>query len=60
MAFHWLSFVLGGLVGMGVSGMWQKRLDRLRWDTLRRAVAAGITIEQYARDLEAAESGKFK
>ena len=57
MGFHWLSFVLGGLVGVGIISMWQKRLDRLRWTTLRRAVAAGITIEQYARDLPKPSNG---
>jgi len=60
MGFHWLSFILGVLVGGGILSMWQSRLDRLRWNTLRLAIAEGITIEQYARDLEAAERGKSK
>jgi hypothetical protein len=58
MRFEWVSFVLGFLTATGFLSAWHKRLDRLRWKTLRTAIAAGITIEQYAKDLEAAESGK--
>jgi hypothetical protein len=60
MRFEWASFVLGFLAATGFLSVWHKRLDRLRWKTLRTAVAAGITIEQYAKDLEAAESGKWR
>lgn len=60
MHFDWLSFIVGVLAGAGLLGIWQKRVDRLRWKTLRLAIGAGITIEQYAKDLEAAEGGKFK
>ena len=60
MHFDWLSLILGDSAGVALLSMWQKRVDRLQWRTLRLAVDAGITIEQYAKDLEAAEGGKFK
>jgi hypothetical protein len=60
MRFDWVSFVLGFLVAAAIMGAWQKWVDRLRWRTLRTAVAAGVTIEQYAKDLEDAEGGKSK
>jgi hypothetical protein len=58
MRFDWLiSFALGfGAAAVLLSG-WQKRLDRLRWRTLRTAIDAGVSIEQYAKDLEAAGRG---
>jgi len=46
------------LAATAILTAWQKRLDRLRWRTLRTAIAAGISIEQYAKDLGDAESGK--
>jgi hypothetical protein len=58
--FDWLSFIAGGIVGVWILSMWQKRVDRLRWNTLRRAIDAGITIGQYAKDLESAEGGNSK
>ena len=58
MRFDWLiSFVLGFGAAAVLLGSLQKRVDRLRWKTLRLAVDAGISIEQYAKDLEAAERG---
>lgn len=60
MHFDWLSFIGGALVGAWLLSKWKNRFDRLRWKTLRHAIDAGITIEQYASDLEAAESGKLK
>lgn len=60
MRFDWVSFVLGFLAATGLLSAWHKRLDRLRWRTLRTAVAAGITIVQYAKDLEDAEGGKLR
>jgi hypothetical protein len=58
MRFDWLSFVLGFLVASGILSAWQKRVDRLRWKTLRLAIDAGISIQQYAKDLEDAEKGR--
>jgi len=55
MRFDWLSFGLGVLAATIIFSILQKRVDRLRWKTLRRAIAAGISIEQYAKDLEGAE-----
>jgi hypothetical protein len=60
MRFDWVSFVLGFLAASGILSVWHKRLDRLRWRTLRTAIAAGVTMEQYARDLADAESGKLR
>ncbi len=60
MRFDWVSFVLGFLAAMGLLSVWQRRIDRLHWRTSRTAIAAGITIEQYARDLEDAEGGKLR
>lgn len=60
MRFDWLSFVLGFLAAMGILSVLQKRVDRLRWRTLRTAIDAGISLEQYAKDLEDAESGKLR
>ena len=61
MRFDWLiSFVLGFLAGTWVLSAWQKRVDRLRWRTLRLAIDAGISLEQYAKDLEDAEKSKSK
>jgi hypothetical protein len=55
MKFDWLSFVLGFVAAIGVLSVLQKRVDRLRWRTLRTAIDAGISLEQYAKDLEDAE-----
>jgi hypothetical protein len=60
MRFDWISFVLGLLAGIVILSAWQKRVDRLRWRTLRLAIDAGISIEQYAKDLDDAESGRSK
>lgn len=61
MRFDWLiSFAFGFVVAAVLLGAWHKRLNRLRWITLRTAVAAGISIEQYAKDLETAERGEWK
>jgi len=57
MRFDWVSFVLGFGVASVALSAWQKRVDRLRWRTLRLAIAAGIPIEQYAKELEDAEGG---
>lgn len=58
MRFDWLiSFALGFVAAAVLLSAWQKRLDRLRWRTLRTAIDAGVSIEQYAKDLEAAERG---
>jgi hypothetical protein len=52
--FDWLiSFALGFGACAVLMGSLQKRMDRLRWKTLRTAIDAGVSIEQYARDLEA-------
>jgi hypothetical protein len=58
--FDWLSFVIGFLAATIILSAWQKRVDRLRWKTLRMAISAGISLEQYAKDLEDAETGKWK
>jgi hypothetical protein len=60
MRFDGLSFVLGFLAATAILSAWQKRFDRLRWRTLRTAIGAGISLEQYAKDLEDAESGKSR
>jgi hypothetical protein len=57
MRFDWLSFVLGILAATAILSAWQKRVDRLRWRTLRTAIDAGISLEQYAKDLDDAENG---
>ncbi len=58
MRFDSVSFILGIIAATVILGAWQQRLDRLRWRTLRTAVDAGISLEQYAKDLSDAESGK--
>jgi hypothetical protein len=65
MRLDWPSFLWGFLAAtglwlavMGVNSRLQKRVDRLRWKTLRLAVDAGIPIEQYAKDLEEVEKGR--
>jgi hypothetical protein len=60
MSFDWLSFVLGIWAATAILSAWQKRVDRLRWRTLRAAIDAGISLEQYAQDLGDAESGKLR
>jgi hypothetical protein len=60
MRFDWVSFFLGFFAAAVALSAWQKRVDRLRWRTLRTAIAAGITMEQYAKDLEDAEAGKHR
>ena len=60
MRFDWLSFILGLLAATAVMGVWQKRVDRLRWRTLQTALDAGISLEQYAKDLEDAEKRKLR
>jgi hypothetical protein len=58
MRFDWLSFVLGFLAASAYTAILiavQKRVDRLRWKTLRTAIDAGISLEQYAKALEDAE-----
>jgi hypothetical protein len=52
-----ISFASGFGAALVLMSSLQKRVDRLRWRTLRIAIDAGISIEQYARDLGAAEGG---
>lgn len=60
MKFDWLSFVLGFFAATGILIVFQKWVDRARWKTLRTAIKAGISLEQYARDIQDAESGKSR
>jgi len=58
MRFDWISFVLGFLMATVILSVYHNWLNRLRWRTLRLAIDAGISIEQYAKELEDAEKGK--
>jgi hypothetical protein len=60
MRFDWASFFLGLCAGILILGAWQMRVDRLRRKTMRIALEAGISLAQYAKDIEAAESGKWR
>ena len=52
MKFDWGSFVSGVCAGILILSLWQRRVDRLHQRTLR------LAVEQYAKDIEDAESDK--
>jgi hypothetical protein len=52
MKFDWGSFLFGVCGGILILSLWQRRVDRLHQKTLR------LAVEQYAKDIEDAESDK--